>query len=105
MYFSQNKRASERRANDEYLRRASFPSHPSAESQPTVSGAPVGNPPVPPPPQPEEAPVFPAAPSLAMVYAPKQAFANLYEPDVALSRGTLFAALDLPFEGRSVTRK
>ena len=104
MYFSQNKRASERRANDEYLRRASFP---NAESQPTVSSPPAQNPPVPNAPQPEtEAPVSPASmPSLAMVYAPKQAFANLYEPDVALARGTLFAELDLPFEGRSVRQK
>ncbi len=36
---------------------------------------------------------------LAMVYAPCQPWQNLYEPDRALTRGTLFAALDLPFLG------
>ena len=36
---------------------------------------------------------------LAMVYAPYQFFREVYSPDVALSRGTMFAELDLPFEG------
>ena len=36
---------------------------------------------------------------LAMVYAPLQQFRELYEPDVALERGTMFRELDLPFEG------
>lgn len=37
--------------------------------------------------------------SLAMVYSPEQAFENLYEPDEALLRGTVFIALDKPFYG------
>jgi hypothetical protein len=36
---------------------------------------------------------------LAMVYSPCQAWRDAYTPDVALERGTLFAELDLPFEG------
>ena len=36
---------------------------------------------------------------LAMVYSPLQEFRELYDPDVALERGTMFAELDLPFEG------
>lgn len=36
---------------------------------------------------------------LAMVYAPYQFFREVYSPDVALNRGTMFAELDLPFEG------
>lgn len=36
---------------------------------------------------------------LAMVYSPLQEFHQLYAPEVALERGTLFAELDLPFEG------
>lgn len=36
---------------------------------------------------------------LAMVYSPYQVFRELYSPDTALSRGTLFSELDLPFEG------
>ncbi len=37
-----------------------------------------------------------AAPSLAMVYSPHQAFRGLYSPMEALSRGTLFEELDKP---------
>ena len=36
---------------------------------------------------------------LAMAYAPLQEFSEVYSPDVALERGTLFPELDLPFEG------
>lgn len=36
---------------------------------------------------------------LAMVYSPLQEFRELYDVDVALGRGTIFAELDLPFEG------
>lgn len=36
---------------------------------------------------------------LAMVYAPEQAFEGLYEPEEGLARGTVFSALEMPFEG------
>ena len=36
---------------------------------------------------------------LAMVYSPLQDFREIYDTDKALERGTLFAELDLPFEG------
>lgn len=36
---------------------------------------------------------------LAMAYVPTQNWKDLYEPEEALSRGTLFRQLDLPFEG------
>lgn len=42
---------------------------------------------------------FPAQVSLAMMYVPFQRFENLYEPDNALERGTLYKDLDLPFYG------
>lgn len=42
---------------------------------------------------------FPAHVSLAMMYVPFQRFENLYDPEKALERGTLFAELDLPFYG------
>ena len=35
--------------------------------------------------------------SLAMVYPEWQEFRDLYQPDVALCRGTLFQELDKPF--------
>jgi len=37
--------------------------------------------------------------SLASVYAPVQYFKDIYDPYVALSRGTLFKALDKPLKG------
>ena len=40
-----------------------------------------------------------AGQSLAMVYSPLQDFREIYDTDKALERGTLFAELDLPFEG------
>ena len=39
-----------------------------------------------------------AMPQLAMVYSPIQDYTGLYEPEEALSRGTLFRALDKPLE-------
>ena len=41
----------------------------------------------------------PADVSLAMAYVPFQQWEGLYEPAVALNRGTLFQKLDLPFLG------
>ena len=42
---------------------------------------------------------------LASVYAPLQEFDDIYDLDTALSRGTVFSKLDLPFEGdRRVTK-
>ena len=105
MYFSQNRKAAERRAGDEYLRRMAGTGRPLDEALQAVSTPPEAT-----TPPTENAPLGPCqgqivAPSLAMVYCPRQTFGNLYEPDVALSRGTLFSELNLPFEGRSVTRK
>ena len=36
---------------------------------------------------------------LAMGYVPVQQWQDLYEPEEALCRGTIFRQLDLPFEG------
>ena len=38
------------------------------------------------------------APSLAMVYSPKQCWRNLFDPTTGLSRGTIFAELSMPLE-------
>ena len=38
--------------------------------------------------------------SLAMAYVPMQRWQNIYEPDLALERGTIFAELDKPFLGK-----
>ncbi len=43
----------------------------------------------------EACPLFP---SLAMVYAPHQAFRHLHDKEEALLRGTLFRELDKPLE-------
>lgn len=50
-------------------------------------------------PEMQETSTFPAHISLAMMYVPYQRFENLYEPEKALERGTLFADLDMPFYG------
>lgn len=42
---------------------------------------------------------------LAMAYVPVQKWRNLYDCDVALSRGTMFSELDLPFLGGQGVRK
>ncbi|MBO4278122.1 MAG: spore coat associated protein CotJA [Clostridia bacterium] len=47
----------------------------------------------------EEETAFPQKVSLAMGYVPYQRFENLYDESKALTRGTLFACLDLPFYG------
>lgn len=43
-------------------------------------------------------PDFPADKPLAMIYAPEQTFTDIYDDSEALSKGTLFADLFLPFE-------
>lgn len=49
----------------------------------------------------EECSTYLHAPSLAMVYSPRQCWRNLLDPQSALDQGTLFAELVLPFEGGS----
>ena len=39
---------------------------------------------------------LPVATSLAMVYSPVQVWRDIYDPECALERGTLFAELDKP---------
>ena len=39
---------------------------------------------------------------LAMTYTPMQQWKQTYSDSVALSRGTLFPELDLPFDGRTI---
>lgn len=41
---------------------------------------------------------------LASMYAPMQKFRNLYDMETALTEGTLFSELNLPFMGASVTK-
>ncbi len=45
----------------------------------------------------EQKSMFPCDPVVAMAYVPWQQFKDVYEPEVALCRGTLFAELDKPF--------
>lgn len=41
---------------------------------------------------------------IAMAYVPWQRWGEVYDPEKALCRGTLFPALDLPFTGCSCER-
>ena len=47
----------------------------------------------------QEESTFPPKVSLAMMYVPFQRFERIYNEEKALSRGTLFEELDLPFYG------
>jgi len=38
--------------------------------------------------------------TLAMSYTPMQKWGNIYETEKGFERGTIFAELDLPFEGK-----
>lgn len=49
---------------------------------------------------PEDRPAGRPAPALAMAYIPDQIYEDLYTVEEALSKGTLFARLDMPFHGR-----
>lgn len=76
--------------------------------QPTPPVMPEPEPMPTPPPMPEPGPMpMPGCcmNSLAMAYVPVQKWQDLYEPDVALARGTLFAELDKPFVGEEVRFK
>lgn len=42
---------------------------------------------------------FPANTPLAMAYVPFQQWGEIYDDEKALSQGTLFPELDLPFKG------
>ena len=45
------------------------------------------------------------APSLAMVYCPRQCWRSLFSPEDGLKHGSIFAELVLPFEGRQIGGK
>ncbi len=101
--YERNIPASTRRADDEFLRRmmGGKMSHDAGDyrqghATPTLSRTEPNQ-----KPNDCNAPVDPAMPSLAMVYAPKQVWRCSYTPAQALSRGTLFYELDKPFEGGS----
>lgn len=112
MYSDNQKHASVSRANDAFLRRmlggelmggdvtvmnteiptlpedgASFPSCNGDSADSTDRG---------------ECPLYLKAPSLAMVYAPRQCWRSLLDPRSALAQGTMFAEMVLPFEGSTV---
>ena len=43
--------------------------------------------------------------SLAMAYVAMQQWQDLYDPDLALERGTIFSQLDMPFLGKEAAQK
>lgn len=45
-------------------------------------------------------PEFPCDPALAIAYVRWQELCDVYEPEKALNRGTIFPELDKPFYGR-----
>ena len=129
MYFENNRRAAESRADADFLRRMlggelnGNRRNPSRDRAPTETRQGVGEccewtPPQARQPQArQEMPVRPEnggcgcqkpcdtscptevhAPSLAMVYSPRQCWRKLLDPAEGLKHGTIFAELVLPFE-------
>lgn len=109
MYSENNRRASVRRANDEFLRRMLGGELTHGEipvlnlESPVLPEMPDGN-------RPScdgsygdmengMCPTHVHAPSLAMVYSPKQCWRNLLDLHAGLNHGSIFAELILPFEG------
>ncbi|MEG0489827.1 MAG: spore coat associated protein CotJA [Hydrogenoanaerobacterium sp.] len=71
------------------------------ENTPVTPIAPPGGIPAPPTPPTSEC----YMPALAMAYVPMQKWQQIYDQQMALSRGTLFAELDKPFIGEEVKFK
>ncbi len=127
MYSENNKYTAVRRTNDEFLRRmiggelsgCAMPRQDMESSQRPSFCNPCQNHHHEPPcnsgdvaqngcvPTQSCCPTHVHAPSLAMVYAPKQCWQSLLDPVTALSEGTLFAELILPLEvgGQNVKKE
>ena len=105
--YSENSRRPLKRANDEFLRRMvggeltgnELPvmnmmppeiGNRQMQGQASCNGSDTN--------APGECPVTLAAPSLAMVYSPKQCWRNILDHDAALANGSLFAELVKPLE-------
>ncbi|MBQ8431459.1 MAG: spore coat associated protein CotJA [Clostridia bacterium] len=104
MYSDTHSRSARRRTNDEFLRHMvggnlTGNSSPVCNPTPRTSQSRNGtacngsdaN-------APGECPVTLSAPSLAMVYSPRQCWRNLLDPHSTLENGSLFAELVLPLE-------
>lgn len=123
MYIESNRRAAESRADADFLRRMlggelkgapNTRTHNDTNANGCCEWRPQAR---------QEAPVRPeggcgcqrpcdtscptqiAAPSLAMVYSPRQCWHKLLDPEAALAHGSLFAELILPFEGKQIGGK
>ena len=114
MYSESNRRAATSRANDEFLRRmiggelvggipvmnVDAPTRPSlpdySNNKAACDGTPRGNCPI--PDVCHDCPTHVHAPSLAMVYAPKQCWRGLLDPVSGLKSGSIFQELILPLE-------
>ncbi len=107
MYSENSRRPSARRTNDEFLRRM-IGGELTGNELPVMNITPSapGNRPLPGNPScngndtnaPGECPVTIGAPSLAMVYSPKQCWRNILDNESALANGSLFAELIKPLE-------
>lgn len=98
MYADNHRRSASQRVNDDFLRRmtggemtsnaeqTAQASHTERGEQ-RESGEREGN-----------CPTTVHAPSLAMVYSPRQCWRNVLSPEEGLHRGSIFSELVLPFE-------
>lgn len=117
MYSESNRRTASRRANDEFLRRM-LGGELTGDGYPVMNVTEHNTQPASPPARQErdripcegsnssdnakaDCPTHIDAPSLAMLYSPRQCWRNLFDPATGLSRGTIFADLYLPLEAIS----
>ena len=92
MYMDDNSIRSRERISDDMLRQMLGENEPSEEASPRSN------------PMQRQNLTLPDSFPLASVYAPTQEFRRLYDYDTALSNGTIFEELNLPFMGMSVTK-
>ena len=119
MYPERDRSSSVRRANDAFFRRMMggemsegepfcavmnqggvmpVPQLPPESDRPSCDGSPR------PDGERGDCPKNLSAPSLAMVYSPRQCWQNLLEPAAGLREGSIFADLILPFEAAKCQR-
>lgn len=116
MYSENNRRSATQRANDEFLRRmlggeltgdgfpvAKLSPEVSLHSDAATNGKRIACDGTPRPDQnasmtDKSCPTSIPAPSIAMVYAPKQCWRKLLDPAQGLSKGSIFSELILPLE-------
>lgn len=98
MYADNHRRSASQRVNDDFLRRM-MGGELTSNAEPTARAAERENAERPKiSVQEDDCPSTLHAPSLAMVYSPRQCWRNVLSPEEGLQQGSIFSELVLPFE-------